>query len=148
MVATRSASSDDHAEALQPALDFGFPFLKGATRRGAEHVGLRRGFQRRGRDRATFLVAGLFQIRRHAARNAGEKDFRVLGGLGGLRDGLAHRLAGERQRGLADLLLAFGKMEIQRAARRPTGGQNVVQRGAVIALLAKQLGRGSQRFPF
>ena len=68
--------------------------------------------------------------------------------VGGLGDGLAHGFAGQRQRGLADLLLALGKMEIQRTPRRSAGGQNVVQCGAVIALLAKQFCRGGQGFPF
>jgi hypothetical protein len=39
-------------------------------------------------------------------------------------------------------------MKIQRAARCTSGRQDVVQRGAVIALMAKQLDRGSQGFPF
>ena len=98
-----------HAETLQPAFDFVFPFLKGASRRAAEHLGLRRCFQRRGRDRASFPIAGLFQIGRHAARNPGEEYYGVLGGLGGLGDGLPHGFAGQRQRGLADFLLALGK---------------------------------------
>jgi hypothetical protein len=39
-------------------------------------------------------------------------------------------------------------MEIKRAARRAAGGQNVVQRGAMVALLAEQFYRGSEGFPF
>ena len=134
----------NHAEALQPAFDFGFPFLKGATRRGAEHVGLRRGFERGGRDRATFPVVGLFQIGRHAARDPREKDFGGLGGLGGVRDGLAHGFAGERQRGLADLSLPR-EMEIQRPRRPPAAECRAAR--CRIALLAKTGPRG-QRFPF
>src|SRR5258708_7795302 len=65
-----------------------------------------------------------------------------------MRDGLAHRFAGERQGGFPDFLLALGKMEIKRAPRRAPSGQNVVQRGAVIALLTKQFRRRRQCFPF
>src|ERR1700694_2345374 len=64
-----------------------------------------------------------------------------------MRDGRAHRFAGERQCGFADFLLALGKMEIERTPRRTAGGQNVVQRRAVIALLTKQPGCGGQWFP-
>ena len=38
--------------------------------------------------------------------------------------------------------------EWERAARGAASGQNVVQGGAMIALLSKQPGRGGQRFPF
>src|ERR1700674_3159005 len=65
-----------------------------------------------------------------------------------MRDALAHRFAGERQCGFADFLLALGKMEIERTPRRTAGGQNVVQRRAVIALLTKQFRRRRQCFPF
>ena len=43
-----------------------------------------------------------------------------------VRDGLARGLAGDAQRGRADLLLAFGKMKIQRSPRGAGGGQNVL----------------------
>ena len=58
-----------------------------------------------------------------------------------LRDGLADGFTCERQSSLADFLFAFWKMEIQRPAGGASGVENVVQCGAVIALLAKQLGR-------
>ena len=45
-------------------------------------------------------------------------------------------------------ILTAGPMKIQRAARCPSGRQDVVQRGAVIALLGEQLDRGGQGFPF
>src|SRR5258705_479467 len=56
--------------------------------------------------------------------------------------------AREQKRGFADFLLALWKMEIERAPRRAPSGQNVVQRGAVVALLAKQFRRRRQCFPF
>src|SRR5260370_24372435 len=65
-----------------------------------------------------------------------------------MSDGLPHRFAGKRQGGFADFLLALWKMEIKRAPRRAAGGQNVVQRGTVIALLTKQFRRRRQCFPF
>src|SRR6266404_535900 len=65
-----------------------------------------------------------------------------------MRDGLPHRFAGKRQGGFADFLLALGKMEIKRTPGRAAGGQNVVQRGTVIALLTKQFRRRRQCFPF
>ena len=43
----------------------------------------------------------------------------------------------ELNRGLADLLLAFGKVEIKRSARRAAGFKDVLQTGAVIAALAE-----------
>ena len=111
-----------YAEAEQPAFDLKLPFLEGTAGRGAKHLGLRRGFQRGGRDRTTFVVVGLLQIGGHAAHNPREKHFGVLGRLGGFRDGLAHRLAGKRQRGGANLLFAPGKMEIERATRGAASG--------------------------
>ena len=61
---------------------------------------------------------------------------------------LAHGLAGEGQRRLPDLLLAPREMEIERAARRAPGRQDVVQRGAMITLPAEQFDRGGESFPF
>ena len=76
---------------------------------------------------------------------------KMLGGLAGfgkLGNALAYGFARHRQRRLADLLLALGEVEVERAPGRPAGGQNVVERGAVIALLAQQFCRRRQRFPF
>src|SRR6202035_2831858 len=99
-------------------------------------------------DRTTFAEIGPFKIGGHAARNAGEKHLGVFRGRGGVRDGLTYGLASERESGLADLLLAFRKMEIERTPRRAASRQDVVQGRPVITLLAKQTGCGGQRFPF
>ena len=59
-----------------------------------------------------------------------------------------HGFASERQRGFADFLFALGEMEIERSAWRSACSQNVVQGSTMIALLAKQLCRSGQCFPF
>ena len=76
---------------------------------------------------------------------------KTSGALRRLRDlgnRLAHGLAGEGQRRLPDLLLAPREMEIERAARRAPGRQDVVQRGAMITLPAEQFDRSGESFPF
>ena len=65
-----------------------------------------------------------------------------------MRDGLAYGFAGERQRGLADLLLAARKVEVERAARRTAGVKNVEEGGAVITVTAEQARRRRDRFLF
>ena len=52
----------------------------------------------------------------------------------------------QRQSRFANFLFAIRKMEIQRPSRRASRSENLLQSRAVITLLAKQLGRGGERF--
>jgi len=67
--------------------------------RFAEHFGLGRDFQRRGRDRATLLIVGLFEIGGHGPRHARQKRLHIIGCLGRPLDGSLDRrvfVAGDR----------------------------------------------------
>ena len=71
------------------------------------------------------LIVGLFEIGRHGARHMREERLHALGCLGRPLNALADGFARERQRVLADLLLAAREMEIERAAQRAAGGRNL-----------------------
>src|ERR1700753_1405835 len=58
-------------------------------------------------------------LKTFAARNPREKQSGGFRSLGGVRDGPAHGLASERRRGLSALLLATGKVKVERAAGHP-----------------------------
>jgi len=131
-----------HSEAFESTFDFVLPQLECVAGRSAEDFGLCRGLQRGGRDWTTFPVIRTLKVRRHSSRDAREEYFGILRCLRCVGDSTGHGFPSELQGGLADFLLALWKMEIKRAARRTPRLQNVVQSGAVIALLAKQLGRG------
>ena len=88
------------------------------------------------------------EVRSHRAGDAGQEHLRVGRRLRGVRDLRPHRLAGEFERGLADLLLAAREVEVERAPGRAGGGQDIVQGGAVKTLAAEQQGRSGQRFLF
>src|ERR1700730_2686624 len=135
-------------ETLKPTLDCVLSPPECVAGRGAEDLGLPRGFQRGGRNRTTFLVIGALEVRRHTTRNAREEGFDILRRLDRLGNGPADAFRNERQGSLADFLLAFWKMEIERAARSASHVENVVERRAVINLLAKQSCRCDQCFLF